>query len=410
MKFIIAILALIAAGGCVSQVGGVGLSVRASADPPQVFQSQATTLFVDIDNPGKEIYNVVFEVFDTGIMKILSGPETQTVRENTQSASFREVTVRPGDVLWRIVRREYGFSRTDYRKIADKVNEVVDYNIGRYPLLRIDNRQYGVTDDPGTLEVCEDSVPCDQIRGDILQAGWVLRLPIEASDSQHLSEIGVCRKSFPKLDPKEFQTFSCQLAAGEVKESITNTISAKTTFSAELDAVQLIEMISKDEYERRKAADTFTTAPRKYTYSDGRLALDIEFSEDIPVIERSNKRYFMHLTIRNVGGGFVGDIEPGDFIVVQGTDVKPPLAGINEIQIKGIRIEGANNFLTLNADNLVKCDRLSQKLSPIGDKFPRITCELLPPDNIDVIGNYPMAIKILYDYETRQSIGIRIIK
>ncbi|MBI2579490.1 MAG: hypothetical protein HYW27_01160, partial [Candidatus Aenigmarchaeota archaeon] len=114
-----------------------------------------------------------------------------------------------------------------------------------------------------------------------------------------------------------------------------------------------------------------------------------------------------YLTIRNTGSGFVGDIEPGNFVIVQGTDIRKPA----EIQSNRIELglQGSVSDFTIG-DNLVKCERLDQKLSPIGDRFPRITCELLPPDNIDVIGNYPMAIKILYNYETRQSLDIRIVK
>lgn len=296
MKYAMIIALMIAAAGCISQTQtGKDLAVKMTAEPPQVFQGQATTLFIDIDNRGgNNAYYVVFELFDTGIMKLTRG---------------------------------------------------------------IDERG--------------------------------------------------CRKAFPALKPGEFQTFECKLQAGEVKETTSGRISAKTTFSAMLDAVQLIEMISREEYERRKAAGTFATQPRKYTYSDGRLALDIELSEEPPVIERSGKNYFIYLTIRNTGSGFVGDIEPGNFVIVQGTDIRKPA----EIQSNRIELglQGSVSDFTIG-DNLVKCERLDQKLSPIGDRFPRITCELLPPDNIDVIGNYPMAIKILYNYETRQSLDIRIVK
>ncbi len=208
---------------------------------------------------------------------------------------------------------------------------------------------------------------------------------------------------------------------------MTNTVSAKTTFSAEFDAVQLIELISKQEYERRQAAGTFYTLPRQYTYSDRNIALDIEFSEDLPVIERSNKRYFIHLTIRNAGDGFVGDLEPGEFQIFQGTDIDNMLGTITKEQIEagggvllGPEVENTNTrslsglpgikLITSEAQNLVICDRLDQRLAPLGKTFPRITCELIPPDNIDVIGNYPMGIKIAYDYETRQNLGISIIK
>ncbi len=289
MRYAIILAFLIAASGCVSQSASYGgLVVSMFADPPQVFQNQATTLFIDIDNRDvKKVNNVVFEVFDTGIMRIMDG-----------------------------------------------------------------------------------------------------------------TTVSACRKSFPKLVPKEFQTFSCRLAAGSVGETIVNRISAKTTFSAELNAVQLIEMISRQEYERRKAAGTFITAPRKYTYSDSNVALDIEFSEDMPVIERSGKRYFIHMTVRNTGNGYIRELEPGDFIVTQKTSES--LQILPDIETVSV--------INTQADNLVRCDDFGEKLSPIGDKFPRVTCEFVPPKKIGVIGNYPMEVKINYDYETRQNLNIRIIK
>ena len=332
MKYIILLALLIAASGCVSQnARNSGLVVTLSADPPGIFQNQQTTLFVDIDNTDeKTLNNVVFELFDTGIMDVVDTAQNQ----------------------------------------VDKTKNCIQRD---------------------------------------------------------------CRISCAKFSPKEFQTFSCKLKAPEVMESTTSTVNAKTTFSSELDVVQLIEMISRQEYERRQASGTFSTLPRKYTYSDRNIALDMEFSEDLPVIERSEKRYFIHLTIINIGDGFVGDLGPNDFLVFQGTNANSQTKITTE-QVKakgGVLIDLVKDIESIHVTpvegdvdriktsiygSLVKCEKLDEmkktngKLSPLGKTFPRITCELTPPDSIDVIGNYPMGIKILYDYETRQNIGIRIMK
>ncbi|MBI2172858.1 MAG: hypothetical protein HYT73_01450 [Candidatus Aenigmarchaeota archaeon] len=399
MKYAIMLAFLIAASGCVSQSASYGgLVVSMFADPPQVFQNQATTLFIDMDNRDvKNVNNVVFEVFDTGIMRIMDGPSNQFVQSRCQDAGY---SVREGDLLWNIVKSRYGI--TSNQEIAGKVNEIASYNAARLPSITIDNRRFDVADDPSTLVACETE-PCDNIRGDVLRPGDVIQFPEEACGTAETATVSGCRKAFSNMKPKEFQTFSCRLATGSVGESVVNRISAKTTFSAELNAVQLIELISREEYERRKAAGTFTTAPRKYTYSDSNVALDIEFSEDLPVIERDGKRYFIHMSVRNAGNGYIKELEPGDFIVTQKTSESSQiLPETGETRI--VRVADTR------ADSLVRCDGLEERMSPIGDKFPRVTCEFVPPENIDVIGNYPMGVKINYDYETRQNLDIRIIK
>ena len=408
MRYVIAIALLIAVSGCVSQTASNnGLVVTLSADPPRVFQNQATTLFIDIDNTDvKKLNNVIFELFDAGIMEVVDGPQVQQVTQSVRARGDLQYTVKQGDVLWNIVKNMYGL--TDNTQIANKVNEIVSHN-SRLNDISIDNKKFETSGDPSTLVECETG-PCDGIRGDVIYPGDVIALPgLGEISNQETIQVSGCRKSFSLLKPDEFQTFSCKLKAGEVQESMTSTVNAKTTFSAELDAVQLIELISRQEYERRQAAGTFYTLPREYTYSDNNIALDIEFSEDLPVIERSNKRYFIHLTIRNAGDGFVEGLEPGEFLIFQGTDVESQLGRITKEQI-GANIGEINRIIVTTPQNLITCNRLDEKLSPLGKTFPRITCELIPPDNIDVIGNYPMGIKIAYDYETRQSLGIRIIK
>src|SRR3989344_7936272 len=176
MRYAIILAFLIAVSVCVSQISSnEGLVVGMFADPPQVFQNQATTLFIDIDNKDvKKVSNVVFEVFDTGIMGIMDGTNTQLVQTQCQDAGY---TVMEGDLLWNIVKSHYGL--TNNQEIARKVNEIASYNAARLPSITIDNRRFDVADDPSTLVACETE-PCDSIRGDVLMPGDVIQFTEEA--------------------------------------------------------------------------------------------------------------------------------------------------------------------------------------------------------------------------------------
>ncbi|MDI6721603.1 MAG: hypothetical protein QMD85_04385, partial [Candidatus Aenigmarchaeota archaeon] len=174
MKYgiIMAFIALAIASGCVSRVDrNEGLVVTMAADPPQVFQNQATTVFIDLDNrDGKKINNVIFELFDAGIMDIVEGPQEQEVTTSYGEGERGdlEYTVQRGDILWNIVKRYYpeltvADRHETNQRIAAKVNEVVDYNVGRLPHLIIDNIRFNKEDDPSTYEKCPGD-PCDYIR------------------------------------------------------------------------------------------------------------------------------------------------------------------------------------------------------------------------------------------------------
>ena len=191
-----------------------------------------------------------------------------------------------------------------------------------------------------------------------------------------------CIAAFPRMLPYEFQTFGCVLYAPEkIEEPYTEAeVNARMSFDNELSAVQIFEIINEEEYERRSYG--YSSAPRSYSYSDKNVRLDIEFSDQPPLVMRPGKKYFVYMTITNIGNGFIDNIGPGDLMIVP---ANPRSAG------------------------MLSCPVLEQRgiLYPNGNTFPRIACEIdsspaSPSENAD------FTVTLKYHYELRSRLSIKI--
>lgn len=199
-----------------------------------------------------------------------------------------------------------------------------------------------------------------------------------------------CYRFFDRLLPYEFQSIMCRLDAPAIEEtSLETAVNSRVAFESELSANQVFEVMKENEYQRRAPAG-YQPAPQSYAYSDKNIMLDVEFSEPLPLVVRPGKKYFVYFTIRNIGSGFVGDINPGDFVVA---DPDPRVQPV------------------------LDCPALSSVFSPQGKEFPRIACKLaLPPDYFVVYGR-PVDFRssgfiayLGYTYELRNSLRISIVR
>jgi len=413
-KLSIFLLFIVFIAGCVTpQPIGGGLFVTMKADPQAVFSSGTIRLNVDLDNQNpRSIRDIDALVFDPGIMTIIEGTGMQGVSEGSSEIVGQlstigqvlqqgdilhgdiEYTVKQGDTLWNIVKRYYGLS--DYKEIAAKVNEVVDYNVGRIPHLSIDNVRFNVADDPSTYERCP-SEPCDYIRGDVIYPGDVLILPRASTSGKTTKEryTGVvCGKHINEMRPNQFETFSCMLRApgrDELPQSATqNNIHAKIEYTTDLAVGQVIELMTEPEYLRRVSTGEFRQKSKSYSYKDKNVQIDVEFSDNLPIIIRANepKDYFVYITIRNIGNGFIREITRNDFNIVQA-------------RAEGIRL-----------DDIVHCPALTPdwKIEPVGKDFPRIACTLRLPQGVTVVENYGMLVMLNYRYEVREKATVTVIR
>ena len=148
---------------------------------------------------------------------------------------------------------------------------------------------------------------------------------------------------------------------------------------------QILKVISQDEYNLRKNTGSLVTEPKSYSYRDKNIQLDVEFSEELPIIDKGKTEY-IHFTIKNIGEGFLELLEAGD------------------IEIK----------TTTDYEGLLDCD-IPARITPIGKEFPRISCginiDIINPEGyVNYLSNHLVSIDIDYDYEIRKSIPVTVIR
>lgn len=196
---------------------------------------------------------------------------------------------------------------------------------------------------------------------------------------------GGCSRYFDRLLPLEFQSVSCRLLAPQVNETVQTEVNALVSFDSQLQATQVFEVVSENEYQRRVSSGSYESRPRSYVYQDKNVMIEIDFNEPLPLVVRPSKKYFLYFTIINIGGGFVQNIQSNDF-VIEAVDAGQP--------------------------QIIFCPP-RQTIAPVGKEFPRIACELVLPlqflDGGDLL-NADFTASLNYRYEMRESLRINIIK
>ncbi len=216
---------------------------------------------------------------------------------------------------------------------------------------------------------------------------------IKLFDSETLKTVSVdnggnvCEKRMERMLPSEFQTLSCILRAPAVLESKTAKLNALVSFQTSLSATQIFEMMNEKEYERRVASNDFASASKSYVYSDRNVQIQVEFSSMPPLVIVPDRKYYVYFTIRNIGQGFLGDINPGD-LVFRSTDSRAPI-------------------------DFLRCQYPTAVL-PITEKSsPKIACEIIAPGDYFTTRNFgtgSFVIELNYKYELRRDLSVDIVK
>lgn len=235
------------------------------------------------------------------------------------------------------------------------------------------------------------------------KSGTILHIDVDNRDQKTLNNVRVelfdtgllqfidplhqsskCLKSFPRLLPYEFQSLACSLYAPQISEaSVQTEVNSRVSFDSDFSATHVFEVMNENEYQRRLASGSYEARPRSYAYGDRNVMINVEFSENPPMVIRPGKKYFVYFTITNAGSGFVNDIKPDDFSVQN--------------------------------DNILDTQNCLPKtvLSPSGRQFPRIACEVIPQPEFlrgRDFRSTDFLINLKYTYELRNSLGISVIR
>lgn len=196
-----------------------------------------------------------------------------------------------------------------------------------------------------------------------------------------------CEWSISELKPEQKINQVCNLRSPEAKEIpepfIRSPILASMRYKKNFAFLTDVEIITFDEYERRRLTGTLESYYSGATYSDNNIEADLEFSEDLPLVHSSGKEIFMYLKIRNIGGGFLGPIGSDKIKIIEG----------NSLVDEG-----------LNCLNSVE-----GKIYPINNEFPRIACKLVLPSDGD-INSGRIGLNIEYEYEIRAETSVEVKK
>lgn len=186
----------------------------------------------------------------------------------------------------------------------------------------------------------------------------------------------------------DFKSFFCVLQAPDIEEeSVLTEVNAWARYKTSMPVVQVIEMMTEAEYQRR-AGQAALTKPASYSYRDKNVEVRIDFDEPLPIVLRRGHRYFMHFTIKNIGNGLIGSLKYNDF---------------------SVRPAGATSFSIVDCRNS-GIDNPNWRLEPVGKEFPSITCELTMPSGVSAVENYGMLVTLEYNYEVREKALVQIIK
>jgi len=195
-----------------------------------------------------------------------------------------------------------------------------------------------------------------------------------------------CKKHEDELEPGEIVIMEkCDLTAPSKDEmtvsSVKTDVAVKVDFTTKLNVAQLIEMITKEAYDIKVRAGSLETKPKSYVYRDKNIEMQVDFSDRLPIVVREGKTSFVYFTIKNIGNGFISDIEDRDFVIKQ---------------------------QEVNGNKIVDCD--FTVISPREREFPRIACELNLPDDVTYLSNHVIIIELEYDYEIRKEVPVEIVR
>lgn len=204
---------------------------------------------------------------------------------------------------------------------------------------------------------------------------------IDVFETGLMDKNGDCRQSVSEMKPNQSFTMKCSLKARTeiTSKEVNNDVHARAKFSAVLGILQPVDFISSDWYERQRLLG-MQLKPRKFAYTDQNLQATIEFSDNMPFVVREGKKYYMYITVENIGDGIMSQIEPP-------------------------KIE----YVDKSGQEKIARECVFEKLLIVGKKFPRIACEITPPKT-DAQKTVDLILNIGYNYDIRSMTTVKIKK
>jgi hypothetical protein len=199
-------------------------------------------------------------------------------------------------------------------------------------------------------------------------------------------ETRACLHGVGVIEAGTFASRSCELTAPTTIEDdvITTEVKARATYFTTLNDAVTISAITEDEYRVRQAKGEITSSTPVFTSTDDNLQIKTSFSDDMPIIIRPDKDAFMYIDISNIGNGRIESIDSGNIhATVQSKD------GI-QLDCPDIGAGTTSTFKIKDRD------------------FPRITCKITLPNNVNYLNDQTVIIEIDYKYEIRTSQQVQI--
>ncbi|MEM7813740.1 MAG: hypothetical protein QW548_02455 [Candidatus Aenigmatarchaeota archaeon] len=192
-----------------------------------------------------------------------------------------------------------------------------------------------------------------------------------------------CVKEFPELRHAQVESLECKLTFTNpellIKSVTPVELAIRTTFTKNISSTVAIEMLSLDELRRLERIGRLEPKPQSYTFGDGQLQATLQFQRQPPFL--AGDTVIAQLSVRNVGPGYIGTLEPRNFLISQS--------------------DPSGRIFTCAFD---------APLYSYNGIFPPITCILAVPSEIPTAATYPITLVLGYDYELRQSVPVSIAK
>ncbi|MBI4018253.1 MAG: hypothetical protein HY368_01465 [Candidatus Aenigmarchaeota archaeon] len=191
-----------------------------------------------------------------------------------------------------------------------------------------------------------------------------------------------CEKLGVEMKPNQSFTLRCTLRARPdiTESSVQSDIHVRAQFETKLNIVQPVEFITQDWFERQRLLGE-QPKPRKYAYADKNVLVTVEFSDGMPLVVRDNTKYYMYLTIENIGDGVM-------------TQIAPPTISYSDKSDFARGVAKECKFETLYI---------------VGKKFPRVACEITQPDIADQ-KTIDLILGVAYNYDIRDTATVKIKK
>lgn len=196
-------------------------------------------------------------------------------------------------------------------------------------------------------------------------------------------KLSSCKTAESDLRPNGIRKLDCELEYDRpIQADITEYIEARVKYMGHFSSMTNFLVMGEDEYELRRDTGILETGADFFTYYNEDLAVDVEI-ESNPVVIIPSRDTYVHITIRNIGEGFVSNLV-GNNIIIRSEP------------------EGLVDNENCDIDD-------DEVLIHNNGVFPRISC-LIDRAVISGYNNAYVFAEIDYEYEIRRSASIYVTK